>query len=279
MRAAIRPTTLSDVNSSELSTGPGHRPLRVALAFAAVLLGGLAVHVLVFWAAGHLLPPALEQRLAAFDRAVAVGLRGRGSELLDRAAIEVTFLGARLVTGVVLLVATSLLWTMRRRLAVLFLWTSFLGSIVLGTLLKGVFGRPRPAVEHWRIPYATDWSFPSGHALNAIVVYGGLFWVIHRLRPARGLRWTTLILAALAVLLVGASRVYLGVHYPLDVLAGYLAGAGWLVVCGLAVRVAAAHARERRAARGATERGAARVAAERTTEQGEAQGATERDGS
>lgn len=206
--------------------------------FGASLLGGLALILLLFWLAATLAPTALHSPLVALDRSIALWFREQGTELLDHAALEVTFLGSRLVGGIIILTVSPFLWMMGRRFAVLFLWACFLGSNALGSVLKWMFGRPRPDMEHWRVPYATDWSFPSGHAISAIVVYGALFWVIHLLQPRPPLERAALLLAVLIVLLVGISRVYLGVHYPIDVIAGFFAGAGWLAVCAFALQVA-----------------------------------------
>jgi membrane-associated phospholipid phosphatase len=195
---------------------------------------GMALLVFTFWIAVRLTPEAVSTRVLALDHALMLWFRARGTDALDRAAVEVTFVGARLVGWVLLLAVTSFLWMMRERIEVLFLWTSFLGSILLSLLLKSIFGRPRPDPEQWRIAWATDGSFPSGHAINAVVVFGGLFWVIRRLGPSPALRRIAFVLGVAAILLIGLSRPYLGVHFPLDVVAGYFAGAAWLAVCALA---------------------------------------------
>jgi undecaprenyl-diphosphatase len=71
-------------------------------------------------------------------------------------------------------------------------------------------------------------SFPSGHAMSSMVVYGSVAYLVARLEGKRGLKQTTWVVAALIILAIGVSRMYLGVHYPSDVIAGFIAGLAWL---------------------------------------------------
>jgi undecaprenyl-diphosphatase len=109
------------------------------------------------------------------------------------------------------------------------------GSILLTTVLKAVFQRARP--ELTQTDYAASfYSFPSGHATVAVGFYGALT-VILAYR-ARGLaRWAIAICGVLVVLLIGFSRLYFGVHYPTDVLAGFLAAPLWVISVGSAYAV------------------------------------------
>lgn len=115
---------------------------------------------------------------------------------------------------------------------------AFGGASVLDNWLKIVVHRPRP-------PYATavihhpTWSFPSGHAMGSLVGLGMLAYVLVRFagnnRAARLAIWGA---ATLLIVLIGASRMYLGVHYLSDVVGGYAVGAGWLAMCIWVVEVA-----------------------------------------
>jgi undecaprenyl-diphosphatase len=101
------------------------------------------------------------------------------------------------------------------------------GSAVLAQLLKGLFARPRPFFEH-PLLIETSYSFPSGHAMESLVVYGMLaYFAVLALKTWRA-RTAVVFGAALLVLLIGLSRMYLGVHYFSDVVAGYAAGGVWL---------------------------------------------------
>ena len=134
---------------------------------------------------------------------------------------------------VALFAAAVLVWRGRRDDALLVVCASTV-AFVLGPLLKLVFGRGRPPVNQHLV--AVDGSsFPSGHALNSMAVLGliTLLAVRGRSGPTRVLVVT---LGALLVLVVGFSRVYLGVHWPTDVLGGWLFGAVWLTICLVTAR-------------------------------------------
>jgi undecaprenyl-diphosphatase len=104
------------------------------------------------------------------------------------------------------------------------------GAMALGPLLKAIVERPRPALtEH--VVAVNSWSYPSGHSLNSMAVIGLLTVLAARERPGALRRTLLTVLGAFLVLLIGFSRVYLGVHYPSDVLAGWLIGIIWLMMC------------------------------------------------
>ena len=104
------------------------------------------------------------------------------------------------------------------------------GSAVLNQLLKGLFARPRPYFEH-PLLIETSYSFPSGHAMGSFVLYGMLaYFAVLALKTWRA-RTAVVFGAALLVLLIGLSRMYLGVHYFSDVVAGFAAGGVWLSAC------------------------------------------------
>jgi undecaprenyl-diphosphatase len=124
----------------------------------------------------------------------------------------------------------------------------------MNQVMKYTFERPRPSVVEW-VTQVSSPSFPSGHAMGSLVVFASLALVITRLTRTKGLRAFTWALAALLVAAVGASRLYLGVHYPSDVIAGYLAGTGWLGVVVLGERGVGGVRRARRARHGARDEG------------------------
>lgn len=156
-----------------------------------------------------------------------------GSPFMDSVALEVTALGARVVVWMVVLIASVFMWSSRHHYSAALLWVSMLGAGFVNTALKLSFNRPRPDVFPWRTNHVGLASFPSGHAMTSVVVYGTLAFLISRLAPTRFLKRLTWALAILVILLIGWSRLYLGVHYPSDVLAGFVMGAAWAVICGL----------------------------------------------
>jgi undecaprenyl-diphosphatase len=127
----------------------------------------------------------------------------------------------------------------------LLLVVTLTGAALLNFLLKYVFARPRP-VAYFDYPLPTSNSFPSGHAFFAASFFGGLA-VLSAERIRSGpLRVAIWIISAVLVLLVGLSRVYLGVHYPSDVLAGYLAATVWVASIALGDRLVSHRRRRRR---------------------------------
>jgi undecaprenyl-diphosphatase len=165
--------------------------------------------------------------LVRFDRALADYLHSHASPPLTTFFLIVTAFGS--IEAMVLLgvaVAAFLVW--ERRWTFLGTWLAAVaGSAVLDHLLKGFFARPRPFFEH-PLLVETSYSFPSGHAMESLVAYGMLaYFGVLALKSWRA-RVGVVFGAALLVVLIGFSRMYLGVHYFSDVIAGYAAGGVWL---------------------------------------------------
>jgi undecaprenyl-diphosphatase len=139
--------------------------------------------------------------------------------------------GVAILTTFTVLVAGFLLLTGKRHAAWMVI-VSVIGGIALSHLLKWGFGRPRPDL----VPHATavySESFPSGHAMLSAVVYLTLGTLLARTEAEVRVKIYLLSAAALLTLIVGISRIYLGVHWPTDVLAGWAVGASWSLVCWL----------------------------------------------
>ncbi len=103
------------------------------------------------------------------------------------------------------------------------------GGGVLNQVLKRIFERVRP--DFLPVIIENGYSFPSGHAMGAICFYGILAYFAGLGLKKRTLRWLMMVVAGVYIILIGLSRIYLGVHYPTDVVAGYAAGATWLFFC------------------------------------------------
>jgi undecaprenyl-diphosphatase len=165
--------------------------------------------------------------IVRFDRVVDDYLHAHATPHLTTFFLIVTALGS--IEAIVLLgvaVGTFLAWG--RRWVFLGSWLAAVaGSAVLNHVLKGLFERPRPHFAH-PLLVETSYSFPSGHAMESFVVYGMLaYFAVLALRSWEA-RVGVIFGAALMVVLIGFSRMYLGVHYLSDVLAGYAAGGVWL---------------------------------------------------
>lgn len=105
-----------------------------------------------------------------------------------------------------------------------------LSTFLLNVALKWVISRPRP-FEDQRLVEASFYSYPSGHSMSAAGFYGFLIYLVMKYVKNLWLKITLIAFLCLLILSIGTSRIYLGVHYPTDVLAGFIAGAFWLLVC------------------------------------------------
>lgn len=158
-----------------------------------------------------------------------------GPRWFEEAARDVTALGGTAVLTLLVAAVLGHLLIVRRSHAAVLVLGATVGGTVLSTLLKGVYARPRPdLVPH--LSYVSSASFPSGHAMLSAVVYLTLGALLARLVEGKWAKVYFVGVAVLLTLLVGASRVYLGVHYPSDVVAGWGAGVAWAVACWLVAR-------------------------------------------
>lgn len=176
----------------------------------------------------------------AFDRAVGDWIRGWRSDGLTVFCKALSpFVSTPVLAVLLVLFAALFAFGLRRRLEPLVLIVNLAVAFGLYRWLKIVFERPRPEGE--ALIQATGSSFPSGNALMAASFYGLVAYMLYALWRKRkpGLAWTVAAVGLLLVVAIGASRVYLGVHYPSDVLAGFAIGGAWMLVCAGWVRAKA----------------------------------------
>jgi undecaprenyl-diphosphatase len=187
----------------------------------------------VIWTFAVLADAMIAGGTQAFDRAILLAMRAPadptrplGPPWLVEGTRDYTALGS---VGVLLLVTLMvigfLLLQGKTRVAVLVV-IAVVGGMLLSTALKRGFARPRPALVPHGVPVYSA-SFPSGHAMLSAVVYLTLAALLARVQPQRRLKVYLLTVAVILTLLVGLSRIYLGVHWPTDVLAGWMVGAAW----------------------------------------------------
>lgn len=178
-------------------------------------------------------------RTQAFDQWALDALRREdnraipvGPAWLELIALDVTSLGsAGVLITLIILVLGYLLIERRFGLALLTL-ASTTGGWILEAILKASFGRQRPSVVP-HLQHVTSSSFPSGHSMLSAVVYLTLGALLARSTADLPLRAYFIAAGMFLSFIVGVTRVYLGVHYPTDVMAGWIAGFGWAVLCAL----------------------------------------------
>jgi undecaprenyl-diphosphatase len=175
----------------------------------------------------------------AFDTKILQALRDPadpskpiGPAWIEEPLLDLTALGGSTVLGLVVVVVVGFLVLQARyRTAAVVAITSISGEL-LNAAMKHLFDRPRPSiVPHLRTVYTT--SFPSGHAMESAIVYLTLGAILMRAAESRFTKAYILGVAVLLTILVGISRVYLGVHYPTDVIAGWIIGFVWASICWL----------------------------------------------
>jgi undecaprenyl-diphosphatase len=157
-----------------------------------------------------------------------------GPGWLEEAMRDLTGLGGTIVLVIVSLAAFFFLLMTGRTHSAYMLAASVIGAMILSQTMKLGFNRPRPdLVPHGARVYTM--SFPSGHAMMSAAVYLTLAALLARTQQRSRVRIFIIFVAAMLTILVGASRVYLGVHWPTDVLAGWAGGAAWAIFCWTAM--------------------------------------------
>jgi undecaprenyl-diphosphatase len=169
----------------------------------------------------------------AFDRAIMLALRTPGDlatpvgpHWLKQTMVDVTALGGETVLTIVVVLAVGYLLAARHFLTAALVFGGTVSGSAAVSLGKKLVGRERPAlVDH--LVEVSSASFPSGHASNSAIIYLTVALIVMQIVPSRSARWFVFGATIALVGVIGASRVYLGVHWPSDVIAGWSAGAMW----------------------------------------------------
>jgi undecaprenyl-diphosphatase len=207
-----------------------------------VLLAGLVIAG-GMWGFEELMEVARATTPHAFDTEILLAFRQAGQPgvpigplWLEGAMRDITSLGSSAVLVLITTATILYLLLIRRPGTGLLIFVAVAGGQVLSSLLKVGVDRPRPElVSH--LVNETSLSFPSGHAMLSAVTYLTLGSLAARFLPGRATKIYVLSLAVLTTVLVGVSRIYLGVHWPSDVLAGWCAGFAWAMLCWLVARM------------------------------------------
>lgn len=194
-------------------------------------VSGLLLSIGLLWAFFAIAEDVPEKgRMDQFDAGVVAWLQVHGSERGEAICSVISFIGSPLMVAILVVVAVWLAWRRDwRRCALLAVAAG--GGLLLDQVLKAIYQRARPVSASEFVTSLSSWSFPSGHAMGSLVGYGVLAYLAMAfVRGSTARRWIVGGTIAL-ILAIGLSRIYLGVHFPSDVLGGFIAGSVWLQVC------------------------------------------------
>jgi undecaprenyl-diphosphatase len=204
--------------------------------FGLLIIGGLKLAVFLTFGFAKLDGKVVTGKTFAFDDAIMRFFAAHQVTWISNAMVEITSLGTGIVVAMIVAVSALFLWLYSYRQSATLLLVTTLGGLLLNMVLKLGFDRPRPQYFTWGT-HAVSSSFPSGHAMSAAIVYPTVAYLAARLHESWLGRFLTLFTAALLVALISLSRVYLGVHYPSDVLAGVIVGLAWSAFCMVTLEV------------------------------------------
>ena len=220
----------------------GHYARNAYAIFGIFLLSGTVIAVLFTWAFAEIAEKVRSGATQGFDDALLHWMAAHQSKAVQTAMLEITSLGTGTVVGMIVFIAGMFLWLNQHKHSAILLIVATLGGMLLDNLLKIGFNRPRPQIFQWGT-YAVSSSFPSGHAMSSVIVYGTVAYLAARLQQNVASRILTMAFAAVMIILICTSRMYLGVHYPSDVLAGVIVGLAWAGFCMAVLEAAQIYAK------------------------------------
>ncbi len=188
----------------------------------------LGICALILYLLAELSEQVLEREAFAFDKTILLSIHQLANPALDQLMIGITRLGDPRTVVPLTAIIFCLLCVRRYFLEAQFFALNAFGGAVLSYVLKLVFSKARPTLWSQPISEAT-FSYPSGHAIGSMVLYGFLAYVLASLYPRYGKAFYGA--AVLLIVAIGFSRLYLGVHWPTDIIAGYGIGFLWVSVC------------------------------------------------
>ncbi|MBS4214402.1 MULTISPECIES: phosphatase PAP2 family protein [Neobacillus] len=166
-------------------------------------------------------------KIVQFDSTIISSVQGLESPALTAIMKFFTFIGStKIVVILSLLIIFFLYKVLHHRLELILFIAVIAGTPIINSILKSIFHRARP--EFHRLIEIGGYSFPSGHAMNAFSVYGILAFLLWRHIATRTGRILLIIFSTIMILMIGISRIYLGVHYPSDIIGGYFASGFWM---------------------------------------------------
>lgn len=190
------------------------------------ILIGLILSASSFLVFIYITEDVLEKEGVFIDTALSHAAYSLRSPVLTGIMHAVSFLGNEFIIITGGIIALFLIVKRHKREATFFFLTVFSGFL-LNSLLKYLLKIPRPTIDPLYIEMF--YSFPSGHAMNSFIFYGTLAYLTYHLTHNKKISLTVTFLSVILIFLIGFSRIYLGVHYPSDVIGGFLAGFWWLI--------------------------------------------------
>lgn len=219
------------MNYKRFTQGLIHRP---RTAIAAQLALGLLLSLAVLWGFEWLAEEVMEGETRRLDTSILLWVHSTFPGWLNLPMRLITALGYYWVVSILLVIATYFFYRANLKLSAVLLLISTPGAMVLATVLKSIYHRARP--ELFSTDYtATFYSFPSGHATVAVGFYGTLALLV-AVRYKGWRLWLIATAGVTLILLIGFSRLYLGVHYPSDIVGGYAAATVWVATVALPLR-------------------------------------------
>ncbi|HKZ34911.1 MAG TPA: phosphatase PAP2 family protein, partial [Patescibacteria group bacterium] len=194
------------------------------------IMGGILLSIISLFTFIDLAKDVFEKDVVFYDQLLSHLVYSFRHPALTKVMLFITELGSEYVLIVAALIGILLVWKKHQREAT-FLSLVLIMGFILNLLLKTLFQLPRPDIDP--LILETSYSFPSGHAMNSFVFYAILAYFTYHFSRSTMLSITTGAFAVLLITLIGFSRIYLGVHYPSDVLAGFIAGFWWFITAVL----------------------------------------------
>lgn len=195
--------------------------LRLLVAFILCIFSGIAF--------GYIAAAVGNESIAHFDASIIGFVQGLEAPWLTTIMKIFTWIGSGYVVAPIALIGFIILYfVLHYRQQALLLVTVVAGSVIFNSLLKHYFKRERPEIH--RILDANGFSFPSGHSMMAFALYAIIAFIAWRNVQTWISRIVLLLFTAFMILIIGISRVYLGVHYPSDIVGGFLVSALWVTI-------------------------------------------------
>lgn len=191
---------------------------------------GIILLVICIWGFLAIASSINGPEIREFDNSIISLVQGKISDRLTTIMLVITFFGSVKGVAIISAITIVLLFITNHRLLSLFLALSIgLGAGVLNRILKLYFKRERPDIQP--IIQEHGYSFPSGHSMGSMILYGCIAYILYKVYKHTWAKIAGALIGIVLIFIVGISRIYLGVHYPSDVVGGYIAGGFWLLFC------------------------------------------------